>query len=145
MAAHQALLWTQWSDDVVLFANGRDVAGVPGKVQVVEGEVRSVEAQGVHLRNGAFVARDAVVVQTRVLARAGFLATLGLAPVDLVMQDEVVATYVKVDAVGRTDVPGVWAAGNVAEPMAQVIVAAAAGMKAAAAMNMELIDGGGGA
>ncbi|MGI5242509.1 NAD(P)/FAD-dependent oxidoreductase [Dactylosporangium sp. CA-139066] len=140
MAAHQALLWTQWSDDVVLFGNGRSVDGVPEKVHVVEGPVERVEAAGVHLRNGAFVARDALVVQTRVLARAGFLETLGLATTDLVMQDEVVATYVKGDATGRTDVPGVWVAGNVADPMAQVIVAAGAGMKAGAAINMDLLQ-----
>jgi thioredoxin reductase len=138
LAAHQALLWTQWSDDVVLFANGRQVAGVPEKVRVVEGAVASVEAPGVHLRNGAFVARDALVVQTKVVARAGFLATLGLATTDLVMQDEAVATYVPGDPTGRTDVPGVWVAGNVADPMAQVIVAAGAGLKAGAAILMDL-------
>jgi thioredoxin reductase len=140
MAAHQALLWTQWSDDVVLFTNGREVAGVPAKVRVVEGPVQRVEALGVHLGNGAFVERDAIVVQTVPTARAGFLAGLGLATADLVMQGEAVATYVPADPTGRTDVPGVWVAGNVTDPMAQVIVAAGAGLKAAAAINMELLQ-----
>jgi thioredoxin reductase len=40
---------------------------------------------------------------------------------------------------GRSAVPGVWLAGNVTEPMAQVVAAAAAGTMAGAAINMDLI------
>jgi len=36
-------------------------------------------------------------------------------------------------------VPGVWLAGNVTEPMAQVVAAAAAGTMAGAAINMDLV------
>jgi thioredoxin reductase len=42
-----------------------------------------------------------------------------------------VFSRVVTDAAGATSVPGVWAAGNVADPMAQVIGAAAAGARAA--------------
>jgi thioredoxin reductase len=43
------------------------------------------------------------------------------------------------DAKGRTSVPGVWAAGNVADAMASVIHAAAAGSAAAMDINVDLV------
>jgi thioredoxin reductase len=45
-----------------------------------------------------------------------------------------------VDAFGRTSVPGVWAAGNAADPRAQVITAAGAGSAAAIAINADLVQ-----
>jgi thioredoxin reductase len=45
-----------------------------------------------------------------------------------------------VDAIGRTSTLGVWAAGNVADPRAQVITAAGAGSAAAIAINADLVD-----
>jgi thioredoxin reductase len=48
--------------------------------------------------------------------------------------------WVKVDATGRTSVPGVWAAGNVVDPRAQVITAAGAGSAAAIAINADLVE-----
>jgi thioredoxin reductase (NADPH) len=51
-----------------------------------------------------------------------------------------VGTYVASDPTGLTAVPGVWVAGNVADPMAQVVGAAAAGTVAAAAINADLVS-----
>ena len=48
--------------------------------------------------------------------------------------------WVRVDSTGRTSVSGVWAAGNVVDPRAQVITAAGAGSAAATALNAELVD-----
>ena len=48
--------------------------------------------------------------------------------------------WVTVDTTGRTSVPGVWAAGNVVDPRAQVITAAGAGSAAAIAINADLVD-----
>ena len=45
-----------------------------------------------------------------------------------------------VDATGRTSTPGVWAAGNVVDPRAQVITAAGAGSAAAIAINADLVQ-----
>ena len=47
--------------------------------------------------------------------------------------------HVVVDATGRTDVPGVWAAGNVTDLSAQVGGAAAAGALAGAQINSDLV------
>ena len=41
---------------------------------------------------------------------------------------------------GQTDIPGVFVAGNVNDPAAQVVVAAAAGTKVGAAGNAALLD-----
>ena len=50
------------------------------------------------------------------------------------------AGFVTVDATGRTSAIGVWAAGNVADPRAQVITAAGAGSAAAIAINADLVQ-----
>lgn len=49
------------------------------------------------------------------------------------------AGWVVTDPTGRTSVPGVWAAGNVGNPAAQVISAAGAGSTAAIAINGDLV------
>ena len=48
--------------------------------------------------------------------------------------------WVRTDATGATSVPGIWVAGNVANPRAQVITAAGEGSAAAIAMNADLVD-----
>jgi thioredoxin reductase len=48
--------------------------------------------------------------------------------------------WVTPDPTGRTSVPGVWAAGNVVDPRAQVITAAGAGSAAAIALHADLVD-----
>jgi len=48
--------------------------------------------------------------------------------------------WVTTDPTGRTSVSGVWAAGNVVDPRAQVITAAGAGSAAAIALNADLVD-----
>jgi thioredoxin reductase len=48
--------------------------------------------------------------------------------------------WVTVDATGGTSVRGVWAAGNVVDPRAQVITAAGAGSAAAIAINADLVE-----
>jgi thioredoxin reductase len=47
--------------------------------------------------------------------------------------------FVRVDAMGRTSVPGVWAAGNAANPRAQVITAAGEGSAVAISINNDLV------
>jgi thioredoxin reductase len=48
--------------------------------------------------------------------------------------------FVTVDASGRTSNPGVWAAGNVVDPRAQVITSAGQGSAAAIAINADLVQ-----
>ncbi|MFJ6196223.1 methyltransferase domain-containing protein [Micromonospora sp. NPDC092111] len=151
MATHQALLFRQLTDDVVVFTHTAgplpddDAERLAARgVTVVDGEVAAVEAAedrltGVRLRSGAVVPRQAVVVLPRFTARAGFLAGLGLAVSEFTAAGQVLGEHVAADASGATGVPGVWVAGNVTDPQATVIAAAAGGLKAAAALNADLV------
>jgi len=151
MAVHSALLFRQWSDDVVLFAHtapdltddqaeqlaarGIDVVSEP----VAALEVAEDRVTGVRLASGAVVPRQVLAVSPRFAARSEVLAGLGIGTQEFRMGEHVLGTYVPADPLGATSVPGVWVAGNVCDPMAHVLVAAGAGLKAAAAVNADLV------
>jgi thioredoxin reductase len=67
------------------------------------------------------------------------LRSLGLFTTDMEIAGSVIGSYVPADANGATTVAGVWVAGNVSDPFATVITAAATGLKAGAAINADLI------
>ena len=148
MSVHQALLFRQWSADVTYFTHTMPAPTAEEAEQlaargitVVPGEVASLgivddHLAAVRLRDGTSVPREAVVVASRMVARAGFLAAIGLRAVP---HPSGVADHVPTDVAGRTAVPGVWAAGNVTDPVAQVGAAAAAGASVAAALNFDLV------
>ncbi|MFD9124108.1 methyltransferase domain-containing protein [Kitasatospora sp. NPDC059571] len=94
---------------------------------------------GVQLASGESVGVDALVVAAPVAARSEVLESLGLEPVDVEFGGHVVGSRIPADATGATAVPGVWVAGNVTDVQAQVVTAAAAGLKAGAAINADLI------
>ncbi|MBL1117650.1 NAD(P)/FAD-dependent oxidoreductase [Streptomyces sp. 110] len=148
LSVHQAMLFRQWSEDVTFFAHtlpmptGEEAEQLAARgIRVVNGEVASVEIAedrlvGVRLRDGNVIKREALAVASRMVARTGFLAALGLRPVE---HPSGAGEHIPSDATGRTDVPGVWVAGNVTDLSAQVGAAAAAGATAAAHINADLI------
>jgi thioredoxin reductase len=148
MALHQALLFRQLSADVTLFSHTSaplddDVAEqlAARGIAVVDGEVAALEVKddrltGVRMADGTVVSRDAVTVQTRMVARASVLAALGLRPAD---HPSGMGEHIPADPTGRTEVPGVWVAGNVTDLAAQVGAAAAAGALVGAQINADLI------
>jgi thioredoxin reductase len=105
---------------------------------VVDGEVRRIvldedRLKGVVLGNGRIVERTALFVRPSMRPRgADLLRHLGCAT------DE--HGFVIVDSLGATTATGVWAAGNVANPRAQVITAAGEGSAAAIAINADLVQ-----
>jgi SAM-dependent methyltransferase len=96
--------------------------------------------RGLRLASGEVLERDAVVVTPGFRARADFLAPLGLVPRSVEVGGEVLGTAVPCEPTGATTVPGLWVAGNVRDPMAQVIGSAAQGLGVGAALNMDLIE-----
>jgi thioredoxin reductase (NADPH) len=152
MAVHQAMMFRQWSDDITLFLNdgpepteqqweelaARGISVVLGKVAAVE--VTDDKLSGVRLEAGAVIPCQALVVQPYATARAAFLEGLGLKPADVEVGGISMGTAISSEPGGKTAVPGVWVAGNVADPRAQVIASAAAGLAAAAAINFDLIE-----
>jgi thioredoxin reductase (NADPH) len=150
-AVHQALLFRQLSDDVIFFRHTgpelppeeADQLAALG-IRIVDGEVAGLEVAddrltGVRLASGELVPRAAVVVAPRFTANADVLASLGLAATEQEMRGYVVGSAVAADPTGATAVPGVWVAGNVADMSAQVVVSAAAGMRAGAMINADLV------
>ena len=148
MSVHQALLFRQWSADVTLFTH-RAPAPDPEQAErlaargiaVVTGEVAALEVAGdrltgVRLADGTVIAREVVAVAPRMVARAGLLESLGLRAVE---HPSGAGEHVPADPTGRTEVAGVWVAGNVTDLTAQVGAAAAAGAFAAAQINVDLV------
>ncbi|RKT53800.1 NAD(P)/FAD-dependent oxidoreductase [Saccharothrix australiensis] len=146
-SVHQALLFRQLSADVTYFAHtappsAEDAERLAARgITVVEGEVVALEVvadrlAGVRLADGTVIPRAAVAVAPRMRARAGFLAALGLRAVD---HPSGLGEHVPADPVGRTEVAGVWVAGNITDPAAQVGAASAAGATAGAQINADLV------
>ena len=139
-----AHLVRQWSDDLIFFSHTYDLTRAErGEleargIRIVSGEVTRLVVEddhltGVELADGQVIARTAVFIRPSIVPHAdGLLAGLGC--------DVDEPGFVTVDASGQTSTPGVWAAGNVADPRAQVITAAGAGSAAAIAINADLVQ-----
>ncbi|MEU9159810.1 NAD(P)/FAD-dependent oxidoreductase [Streptomyces sp. NPDC048424] len=152
LAVHQAQLWRQWSERITLLAHtwrltdaDRELLAALG-VRVVEGEVTGLAVEedrltGVTLADGSGVECAALVVAPRFTARSGVLTSLGLPAVAVERDGHVIGTCVASDpATGATALRGVWAAGNVTALTEQVVGAAAQGVRAAVAVNADLIE-----
>ena len=138
-----ALIVRQWSPDVVLFTHGGDVSDTEREqlaargIDIVETPVTRLVVEddvlrGVEVEDGTLIERSAVFVRPRFVPHNDLLVGLGCETDD--------AGWPRADATGRTTVPGVWVAGNVANPRAQVITAAGEGSSAAIAINNDLVD-----
>lgn len=148
MAVFQALLFRQWSSNITLFLNGSiepDEAELEQlaarNITVVHGAVERLQLNrgrlsGVQLATGGVVSIDALAVAPVFTARTQYFSGLGL---KIQQHPSGMGEYVETDADGATGVPGVWAAGNVADLRAQVLSSAAAGAAAAVAINSDLM------
>jgi thioredoxin reductase len=107
-------------------------------IRIVEGEVRDIlveddRIRGVVLGDGRTVERAALFVRPAVRPRTDrLLERLGCGVDDL--------GFPHVDTAGRTSVAGAWAAGNAADPRAQVITAAGERSAAAISINTDLVQ-----
>jgi len=143
-AVHYAQIVRQWTQDLVYFTPPDTLTTtertqlVARGIGVVEGMIEHLvideddQLRGVQLDDGCVVPRDALFVPPRFVPNDRLLGDLGCA-----VDDD---GWVVTDATGRTSVRGVWAAGNVVDPRAQVITAAGAGSAAAIALNADLVD-----
>ncbi|WP_328391232.1 NAD(P)/FAD-dependent oxidoreductase [Nocardia sp. NBC_00416] len=147
ISMHQVQLFRQLSDDIVFFTHDQpeptpeDAERLAARgIRVVSGTVTGIEVAddritGLRLADGTVVAREVVALGTRMVARSGFLSSLGLEAADHPFGE-----YIPCDATGRTEVPGVWVAGNLTDLAAQVGAAAAAGATAGAHINADLVQ-----
>jgi thioredoxin reductase len=147
-ALHQAGLFRQLSDRVVVLRHTADELDADRlerlaarDVELVEGGVIGLEVHddrlsGVRLADGTVFALDVLAVASRAVVGGELLADLGIATAE---HPSGMGLHVPADPMGRTEVAGVWVAGNVTDPSAQVIVAAAQGNRVGAAVNAELV------
>ncbi len=142
-AVRYAQLVRQWTHDVVYFTAAGMLTSadrcelVARAIGVVEGTIDGLviaedRLRGVRMDDGRVVPRDALFVPPRFVPTDDLIVGLGCAVGD--------DGWVTVDATGRTSVRGIWAAGNVVDPRAQLITAAGAGSAAAIAINADLVE-----
>lgn len=143
-SVEHAHLIRQWSDDVTFFPHTHELTSIEEAeleargIEIVPGEIAQLVVEddrltGVQLVDGRVVPRTAVFIRPgNVPHPDGLLSGLRCEV------DE--AGFVTVDATSRTSTAGVWAAGNVVDPRAQVITAAGAGSAAAIAINADLVQ-----
>ncbi|GAA2834443.1 NAD(P)/FAD-dependent oxidoreductase [Kribbella solani] len=143
-----ALLFRQLTEDLIYFTHGTDLdednrARFDARgIRVMDTPVTEVvndedgALAGVRLADGQVVARRVLAVVPQMQARTQGLEGLGL-PVQDLPKPNVGRGFASGTA-GATEVPGVWVAGNVTDPVAQVGASAAAGALAAAEINKML-------
>jgi len=147
-AVHMGLMLRGWTDDIVVVTNGpsgldddqnRALADVGVQVderKIVEFASRNGELAAVVFADGDELKREGVLVASALRQRADLATQLG---VRIAPPGPVVVDAVMVDAMQRTSVPGVFAAGDVCAQMPQVAAAIAAGSAAAAAIVQSLL------
>ncbi|GCD36957.1 putative FAD-dependent pyridine nucleotide-disulfide oxidoreductase [Streptomyces chrestomyceticus JCM 4735] len=159
MGVRQALLWRQWSAEVRLFLHtGPEPTDEQYEqlaargIAVVDGEVSEVEItgwsgagddriSGVKLAGGTVVPCEALVVAPRFDVCGKVIDSLGLEVAGKAAGDgSVLGRHVVAEPGGATRIPGVWVAGNVADPMAKVSGATAMGVHAATEINFDLVE-----
>jgi thioredoxin reductase len=132
-AVRYAQIVRQWTDDLIYFTPPDTIT--PDErtqlsaqaIGIVEGTVEQLviddtdRLHGVQMHDGCVIPRVALFVPPRFIPNNSLLLGLGC--------DVDAGGWVTADAGGRTSVPGVWAAGNVVDPRAQVITAAGAGFR----------------
>jgi thioredoxin reductase len=142
-AVRYAQIVRQWTHDLVYFTPPDSLTTaersqlVARAIGVVEGAIERLvidddELRGVQMNDGTLVPRDALFVPPRFVPNNQLIVDLGCD-----VDDD---GWVTTDGTGRTSVRGVWAAGNVVDPRAQVITAAGAGSAAAIALNADLTE-----
>jgi thioredoxin reductase len=133
----------QWTDDLVFFVPTGSLTAaersqlVARAIGIVEGAVASISVEddrlsSVVMTDGRSVPRQALFVPPRFVPNHALLTGVGA---DL---DE--DGWARTGLGGATSVRGLWVAGNVTNPRAQVITAAGEGSAAAIAINADLVD-----
>ncbi len=129
---NQARLFLDWTDRLTVFPNGHDIppairADLSGRnIPVVEGRITEIAQSGGHsaavkLETGHNVAVDILFAHPRNRPSASLHEALGLATVDTPL-----GIALKVDEPRETSTPGIYAAGDLANPMMPSVTTASA-------------------
>ncbi|KQQ92769.1 hypothetical protein ASF62_13185 [Leifsonia sp. Leaf325] len=147
MSTHQAQLMRQLSADVTYLVNGSELpddlrsALLARGIAVEERPVASIDTDAadtltaVRLADGASVPVDAIFAAPTPAPLDALARDLGA-----VVVDRQGSSWLDVDPMGRTSVPGLWAAGNVTDARSSVPFSMAAGNMAGAGLNADLVE-----
>ena len=142
-AFHKALMLTQWTDKLTLCTDGAPDLNQEQRatlqrhnVRIIDQPVTRLQATGDRLEqivfaDGSALDCAALFISPKMKHRTPFAEMLGCALTE--------QGYVQADAQGRTSVPGVYAAGDLASPMRSVANAVAQGAAAGAGINADMI------
>lgn len=147
MSSHVVQMIRQWSANVTFFSAGagelpqdmlqrlqaRDVVVEPSPVIQVHGEGASITA--VELQDGRRIPLDALFAVATMTPHDSYLQHLRLERNETPM-----GRFLAVDQMFRTSHPRIWAAGNVANPGANVPLSISSGNFAGAAVNAALTE-----
>jgi thioredoxin reductase len=133
-----------WSKNLTLFTNGKSTLTdeqteklISKNIQVVEKEIRSLEHQQGQIQNIVFSDNSKYAVAA-LFARVPFEQHCSVpAALGCELTDQ---GLIKVDDFQKTSLPGVYAAGDNSTLLRAVSVATAAGTRAGAFINKELIE-----
>ena len=133
---HAVALFHDWTDHLTVFANGHDIAPdiradlAARQVDVVDGAVVEIahadgQIASVNLDTGRHVPLDVLFAHPRNQPSASLHAALGLETIETP-----VGIALVVDDRRQTSMPGIYAAGDLANPMASVTLATSHGAMA---------------
>lgn len=134
-ADHMSVLLSGLSNDLVLFTNGAEAGEYPG-IKVYTSQIESFihegeKLKGVKLVSGEIIERSYLFYRPDQKLSCDIGIQLGCELTEM--------GHYKVNEFGFTTVPGVWAAGDDMTGMQSVVIACAAGSKAGAMINFEIL------
>ena len=144
-ALHRTKLLLNLTDDLVICTDGPATFSAEEakflqskKVRIIETPLAALSGEGdqmdtLHFADGSRLARRAIFIDLRTTQHSDLAQSLGCELDEMAL--------VKVDAQARTNVAGVYAAGDMTSRGRAVILAAAQGAMAGLALNMDLLAG----
>jgi len=139
-----AKLINNWTKDLTLFTNGASTLSVEQmktlqsrNINIEESKVREIVhengyVKGISLENDKMYLINALYNRPAFIQHCALPGKLGCNLTDM--------GYINVDGFGRTNIPGVYAAGDSTTPMRAVSMSVALGTAAGAFINKDLID-----
>lgn len=142
MAAHQAsMLRADWSEDVTILVNGVDGLGLPtlasAGIKIEERRpLRLVSGAGLRacFQDGPDAEFAAIFTASQVRLTGSLAESMGVG-----LAEGPMGPYVRTGPMQQTDIPGVFAAGDLATPMWSVAFAVGDGARAGAGCHQSLL------
>ncbi len=137
-------LINNWTKDITLFTNGASTLSMEQvkqlksrNIHIEENKVREIvhengQAKGISLENDSIYLLNALYNRPAFIQHCDLPMKLGCDLTD--------AGYINVDSFGRTNISGIYAAGDNTTPMRAISMSVALGTAAGAFINKDLID-----